>query len=139
MEEDDVNLEELDLLSSYYADQENDPDFEPNPNLSVPKKMKKANQTSIVIEKSKERKLSKVELKCQLCDASFSRVIALRRHFLNDHEDIEKSEWKCADCNEICPDKSGLICHFIKTHVAINQCKKCGKKFRLARSLRYSL
>ena len=86
MEEDDVNLEELDLLSSYYADQENDPDFEPNPNLSVPKKMNKANQTSIVIEKSKERKLSKVELKCQLCDASFSRVIALRRHFLNDHE-----------------------------------------------------
>ena len=86
MEEDDVNLEELDLLSSYYADQENDPDFEPNPNLSVPKKMKKANQTSIIIEKSRERKLSKVELKCQLCDASFSRVIALRRHFLNDHE-----------------------------------------------------
>ena len=52
------------------------------------------------------------------------------------NEDIEKSEWKCADCNEICPDKTGLICHFIKTHVAINQCKKCGKKFRLARSLR---
>ena len=88
------------------------------------------------MEKSK-RKLSRVELKCQLCDASFSRVIALRRHFLNDHEDIEKSEWKCSECDEVCIDKNGLICHFIKTHVAVNQCKKCGKNFRLTRSLRY--
>ena len=123
-EELDVDLEELDLLSSYYAEQDDDPDFVPNVHQKKPKKI------------SKPTKVSKVELKCQLCDAVFSRVIALRRHYLNDHEDIEKLEYKCKECNEVLEDKTALVNHFLKTHVVINQCKKCGKKFRLARSLR---
>ena len=126
--EEDIDLDELDLLSSYYAEND-DPDFVPNASVKAKK---------LTVMKPSRRKLStKVELKCQLCEASFTRVIALRRHFLNDHEDIERSEWKCQACPEVLSDKSSLICHFIKTHVAINQCKKCGKKFRLARSLRY--
>ena len=122
-DDDDVNLEELDQLSSYYAELDDDPDFVPK---SRPTKFKS----------KRLKKLEKIELKCQLCEASFTRIIALRRHFLNDHEDVEKSEWKCRECDEKCRDKTSLISHFIKTHVAINQCKKCGKKFRLARSLR---
>ena len=120
----DVDLVELDELSSYYAELEADPDFIPN---NSPKKFKKPKPV---------KKLAKVALKCQLCALTFSRVIALRRHFLNDHEHIVKSEWKCQECSEIMDDKATLIGHFIKVHVAINQCKKCGKKFRLARTLR---
>jgi hypothetical protein len=115
-------------LSSFYAEQEadKDPDFIPNVHAKRPKKSVKPLRT-----------VPKIELKCQLCDSTFSRIIALRRHFLNDHEDVEKPEWPCKDCKEVLPDKSTLISHVIKTHVSINQCKKCGKKFRLARSLRY--
>ena len=125
-DDEDVDLEELDQLSSYYAELDDDPDFIPNSAASK-KAIKKVRHG---------KKLAKVALKCQLCDVLFSRVIALRRHFLNDHEDIVKSEWKCQECDELLPDKATLIGHFIKVHVAVNQCKKCGKKFRLARTLR---
>ena len=127
-EEDDVDLQELDLLSSYYAEQDDDPDFVPN---NIPKKSVKK-----PIKVQKKNVITKVELKCQLCVSTFSRVIALRRHFMNDHEDTERAEWKCKECNEILSDKAALIGHFIKIHVAVYQCKKCSKKFRLARSLR---
>ena len=64
IEEEDLDLEELDHLSSFYAEQEFDPDFEPR---SSKKKVK--------VKKAASKK---VQLKCQICDASFSRVIALR-------------------------------------------------------------
>lgn len=123
-DDEDVNLEELDQLSSYYAELENDPDFVPKRSSASRSKIKRL------------KKVEKIELKCQICDAAFSRIIALRRHFINDHEDVEKSEWRCRQCDEEFLDKTALIGHVIKSHVAINQCKKCGKKFRLARSLR---
>ena len=88
----DVDLVELDELSSYYAELDDDPDFIPN-NSAASKKLKKPKPV---------KKLAKVALKCQLCALTFSRVIALRRHFLNDHEHIVKSEWKCQECNEVC-------------------------------------
>ena len=59
------------LLFSYYAEKDDDPDFVPN----LPKKIKKSQSTTIISAEKAKRKLSKVELKCQLCDASFSRVI----------------------------------------------------------------
>ena len=89
----DVDLVELDELSSYYAELDDDPDFIPNNNSAASKKFKKPKPV---------KKLAKVALKCQLCALTFSRVIALRRHFLNDHEHIVKSEWKCQECNEVC-------------------------------------
>ena len=89
--EEDVDLVELDELSSYYAELDDDPDFIPN-NSAASKKFKKPKPV---------KKLAKVALKCQLCALTFSRVIALRRHFLNDHEHIVKSEWKCQECNEV--------------------------------------
>ena len=88
----DVDLVELDELSSYYAQLDDDPDFVPNNNSTASKKLKKPKPV---------KKLTKVALKCQLCALTFSRVIALRRHFLNDHEHIVKSEWKCQECNEV--------------------------------------
>ena len=88
----DVDLVELDELSSYYAELDDDPDFVPNNNSTASKKLKRPKPV---------KKLTKVALKCQLCALTFSRVIALRRHFLNDHEHIVKSEWKCQECNEV--------------------------------------
>ena len=87
--------------------------------------------------KSSSKKLNKVALKCQVCEITFSRVIALRRHFLSEHEDT-RTKWECEHCDDKVDflTAKDFITHFIKVHVAIHQCKKCGKKFRLARTLR---
>ncbi len=125
-DEEDVDLEELDQLSSFYAEQDDkDPDFVPNASTKKPKKARPVKKVS-----------KKIQLKCQICDLNFSRVFALRRHYLSDHEDLNHPEWKCKECSEVLPTKSAFISHAIDAHVELNQCKKCGKKFRLARSLR---
>ena len=134
--EEDVDLEELDQLSIFYAEQDDldkDPDFAPK---QKPKKPKKLPTESI---------------KCQLCNYSFSSAVVLEQHFKDCHNYDVKHEPSdetqtcgCKGCGGQFSSQNELMRHILnascfptKEHETKPlECEVCQRSFRRLSSLK---
>ena len=71
LEEEDIDYEELNALSSFYAENDEDNVNDTKPNSETTLSSKGSNSAK--------------QLRCQLCSASLRRYESLRRHYITIH------------------------------------------------------
>ena len=116
--EDDVDLEEMDQLSLFYAEQEDngdDPDFKPNKNAAGQRNLKRPVAKPVPPNPA---------IKCQFCHSVFTSSLLLKNH-LNDTHLTEVGEGSnCGQCHEEFSPRQSLVSHIIEASCYSNASKK---------------
>eukprot|EP00095_Tigriopus_kingsejongensis_P002958 snap_masked-scaffold243_size241480-processed-gene-1.11 protein:Tk02958 transcript:snap_masked-scaffold243_size241480-processed-gene-1.11-mRNA-1 annotation:"unnamed protein product" len=138
----EVDLEELNNLSAFYAENsDSDPEHGQSSSSSQAKIQRKEEEADVPY------------LMCQLCNSSLRRVASLRRHYITQHhydpglaDNPEPSgvegqpPLNCQECQEEFLSQHGLIKHALNAHTGEFQttfkCAKCEKTYRYERDLK---
>ena len=138
--DDELDLNELDQLSLFYAehdDLDNDPDFFPKPKPMGIKKKTTLKKTG-----------TGPSLPCQLCDSkpNFFSKSDLEQHFVTIHnlgqEEEKTGAVSCLDCQETCESRQKLMEHILadfckpKGGEKTFECVVCNRSFRRLSTLK---
>lgn len=141
-ENDFFDEDELNEMSTFYAENDSDEDQTYLPPSKASVSLRRAKNDSM--------------LACQLCTSSLRRVATLRRHYISQHqyeptlavmaeEDSSLGQtttgtFSCKECADSFSDKNVLIKHILYSHVnhalPVFKCKKCDRSYRYERDLR---